>query len=621
VTGLCGWFSGEPPALPLVDMAAPFGSAVPLRTGAHSLGAAAVSSGNNEASLYREDGLLIAHWGGRVEELARLWRTHGAQACAALSGHFAFAILDEQRAEALLAVDRCATRPLFYQSVGRTLLFASSMEALARHPGAGRELDPQAVFDYLYLNAVHGPRTMHAGARRLAPGERLHLRGGRLERTHYWRMRYTEHAVDEAPHATLADALHCALDTSAQHQAAQQQTGVLLAGGAAGSLLAAQLQRAAGGPAATYTVGFGRQAGAMLKRARATAGRLATRHRDTGIDADDVADAVAALALACDAPCGDPAAVAMLFAARMAREDGVRRLACGIGAAQLFGCSRRHASLARGGRYERLPGALRQLLIEPLLFGAGARLPGAFERLRARIELSMAAAPARLRRDNALLAHGAAAVFEAGFLEQVDPAAPGAAQEQAWWLAQARSSVNRSVDLDLQGDLPCRLVPAFTAACASNDIAPAFPYLHDAVVAMSACLAPRHKTPGGARELFARALREVGGKLAVTRHAAPPLPFGVWLQGDARLRALAYDSLAAFAGRGIVRREFIDLLLARRLPENPALHGQLVWQLMMLEAWFARKRPGALGAGTATRDGALPARPDADAASGAALSI
>ncbi|MDB5745956.1 MAG: asparagine synthase, partial [Massilia sp.] len=188
MTGLCGWFSSEPPALPLAEMAAPFGLAVPLRTGVHGMGAAAVSAtiagAGSEATLYCVDGLLIAHWGERVEELARLWRTHGAQACAALSGHFAFAILDERRAEALLAVDRCATRPLFYQSVGRTLLFASSMEALARHPGAGRELDPQAVFDYLYLNAVHGPRTMHAGARRLAPGERLHLRGGRLDRTH-----------------------------------------------------------------------------------------------------------------------------------------------------------------------------------------------------------------------------------------------------------------------------------------------------------------------------------------------------------------------------------------------------------------------------------------------------
>jgi asparagine synthase (glutamine-hydrolysing) len=333
---------------------------------------------------------------------------------------------------------------------------------------------------------VHGPRTMHAGARRLAPGECLHLHGGRVERLHYWRMRYTEHAVDAAPQGALLDALSCAIDAAA----GQHRAGVVLGGGAGGALLAGLLGRAGGAPAATYTVGFGAQAGAMLKRARQASARVHTRHRDMTIDADDVADAIGALALSSDAPCGEPGAVAMLFAARMAREDGVQRLLGAMGGAQLFGRSRRYANLARPGRYERLPGALRQLLIEPLLFGAAARLPGAFERVRARIEGSMAAAPARLRRANALLAHGAAAVFEPAFLELVDPEAPGAVQEQAWWLAQARSSVNRSVDLALQGDLPCRIVPAYAAACASAGVAPAFPYLHDAVLAMAAPDAP-----------------------------------------------------------------------------------------------------------------------------------
>lgn len=601
MTGLCGWFSSDPAALPLADMAAPLAGTAPLRTGGHGLGAAALAGSADEVSMYCEDGLLIVLWGERVEELARLWRQHGAQACAALSGHFAFAILDERRAEALLAVDRCATRPLFYQMVGRTLLFASSMQALARHPGAGSDLDAQAVFDYLYLDAVHGPRTMHAGARRLAPGECLHLRGGRVERRHYWRMRYTEHAAQAAPGA-LVDALSCAVGTAA----GQHQPGVLLGGGTGSALLAALVERVTGEPPATYSVGFGRQGGAMLGRARSVAARLKSRHRELVIDADDVADAMAALTQATDAPCGEPGAVAMLFAARMAREDGVRRLLGGFGAAQLFGCSRRYASLARPGRYERLPGALRQLLIEPLLFGAGGKLPGAFGRLRARIETSMAPAPQRLRRGNALLAYGAAAVFEPGWFELVDPNAPGAAQERAWWLAQARSSVNRVVDLELQGDLPCRLLPAFTAACAAGGVAPAFPYLMDAVVAMSACLAPQQKTAGGARSLFARALREAGCKAVPAREPAP-LPFGAWLQADARLRALAYDNLAALGRRGIVRRDFLDLLLARRLPENPALHGQAVWRLMMLEAWFARRRHGARAASEASLEAPQPA--------------
>jgi asparagine synthase (glutamine-hydrolysing) len=587
MSGLCGWCSAEPAPIAVADMAVPLigtlGAGMP-RSASNGLGAVALCAGVEEASLYHEDGLLIVHWGQRVEALARLWRTHGARACAALSGHFAFALLDERRGEALLAVDRCATRPLFWQMAGRSLLFASSGEALARHPGAGRELDPQALFDYLYLHAVHGPRAMFAGQRRLAPGECLHLHGGRVERIRYWRMRYTEHAVEQAPHTELLDALSCASDADGTGEGA----ALMLGGGPASTLLATLLQRGAAGPVRSYAVGFGAGGARQLAGARAAARRIGSRHREHLVSPADVADAVAALAQASDAPCGDPGAVAMLFAARMAREDGRRHLYSALGAADLFGCGR-HAALARTNGYERLPGALRQLAIEPLLFGLGARLPGAVERVRSRIEQSMAPPLAGLRRRNALLAHGTATVFEPAFLELVDPDSPAARQEEAWWLAQARSPANRAVDLALQGDLPCRVVAAFAAACAASGVHAVLPFLDDAVVAMSARLAPRHKAGKGPQRLFARTLRELGGMPAATREPAA-LPFGHWLQGDARLRALAYDSLSDLARRRIVRREFVELLLARRLPEDPAAHGQTVWRLMMLELWLGRTR-------------------------------
>jgi len=589
MSGFCGWFSTGPAALTPAEMAAPLGAAHPLRSACHGLGAVALAASQGEASLYHQDGLLIVHWGERVDALARLWRTHGARACAALSGHFAFALLDETRGEALLAVDRCATRPLFYSMAGRSLLFSSSAEALARHPGAGADVDPQAVFDYLYLHAVHGPRSMFAGQRRLAPGECLHLQGGRVERIRYWRMRYTEQAVEAAPHTHLLDALSCAADAGGQPAA-----GVMLGGGAASALLARLLQRAAQGPVDTYAVGFGASGAGALAAARASARKIGARHHEQLIDAGDVADAVAALAQAHDAPCGDPGAVAMLFAARMAREDGHRRLHGALGAAALFGLGARYACMAQAHRYERLPGVLRQLLIEPLLFGPGAGLP-AFARLRARIEQSLAPPALRLRGRNALLALGTANVFEPAFLELVDLEAPAALQEEAWWLAQARSAVNRAIDLELQGDLPCRIVPAFSAACAAAGVQAVLPYLDDAVVAMAARLAPGRKRGAGARRLFRQALREIGASPAPRAASAPVLPFGRWLQGDARLRALAYDSLSNLARRRILRRAFVDLLLARRLPEDPAAHGQTVWRLTMLEQWLARgRRPGSI---------------------------
>ncbi|MCU0924189.1 MAG: asparagine synthase C-terminal domain-containing protein, partial [Burkholderiaceae bacterium] len=64
------------------------------------------------------------------------------------------------------------------------------------------------------------------------------------------------------------------------------------------------------------------------------------------------------------------------------------------------------------------------------------------------------------------------------------------------------------------------------------------------------------------------------------------LPFGVWANRHAGLQALAGDSLHALAGRGIVRRDFIQRLLGQHLPAHPGYYGEMVWILLMLEQWL-----------------------------------
>jgi asparagine synthase (glutamine-hydrolysing) len=140
-------------------------------------------------------------------------------------------------------------------------------------------------------------------------------------------------------------------------------------------------------------------------------------------------------------------------------------------------------------------------------------------------------------------------------------------------------------------------------------VAPVFPYLSDAMVAYTARLDPACKLDGdAARGLFRESLRGVLPTRAARGHGrglAPPV--GQWLLADARLRGLAFDSLATLRSRGIVRPEFIDLLLSRKLAEDPARHGKMVWLLMMLEQWFAQRRHGVPASVAPLRDMA-PAR-------------
>lgn len=592
MSGLCGWCSREPAALPIAQMAAPlcrFDQA-PLRTGAHSLGAVALAAGLDGASLYHEDGLLIAHWGERVDALARLWRSHGPKACAALSGQFAFALVDERRGEALLAVDRAASRPLFYQFVGRTLIFASSADAMVQHPGAGRELDAQALYNYLYFHAV--PGSIYHGQRRLAPGEYLHLHGGRLERTRYWRLRFQERQPGVLPElkSELLDTLKCAVEAGV----GQQRTGVMLGGGPASAALAALLGAASGARVPSFAVAVGPKGRAAFEHARQVARMLGTEHHERVIGPSEAADAIPELAGAFDLPCGDPSALAAFYCAQLARDSGTRRLLAGQGAAELFGRRAYYASQLRLARYERLPSMLRQLVLEPLLFSAARHVRhGPLASAREHVRQSMMPLPARLQHANLLHGYGAQEVFEPAFLDKVDPTAPAATVDQSWWLAQARHPLNRMIALDLLYRLGERGMPSLARACDMAGIGVVFPYLNDAVVAFAARLDPALKVDGAARRaLFCEALRPLLARRALQGHGyglAPPV--GQWLLADARFKSLAFDSLSTLRQRGIVRASFIEQLLSHRLAEEPGRHGRMVWMLMMLEQWFAQRRP------------------------------
>jgi asparagine synthase (glutamine-hydrolysing) len=603
MSGLCGWFSHEPPALPIERMAAPllrFDHAV-LRSTEHGAGALALAARPDGGRLLQQDGLAIAVCGERVELLARLWESHGPKACAAFSGSFSFAILDARRDQALLAVDRNASRPLFYQQVGRTLVFASSAEALVQHPGVGRQIDPQAIYNYLYFHNVPGPGAIYKGQRRLLPGEYLHFQGGRLARGRYWKIAF--HETQDSPDAELRDELLDTLRSAVQGALAQHPAGVLLGGGAGGTAIAAMLAAADPGRSRSYAVGFEAGGDAALVRARQLARRLGSVHRERRIGPGEVADAVPLLAAVFDQPLGAPAALAAYYGALMAREDGVARLLGGHGCAELFGARPEYARQAHLSRYERIPSALRQTLIEPLLF----RLAGGFDlaalrRARAYIEQALAPLPARLEQGRLLQGYGGAALLEADFLASVDASAPAGLLAQSCSQLEAGSEINQLIALDLKYGLAERQLPAMAKACELAGIEAAFPFLNDALVAFAARLAPARKRDA----LRRRGLWPLAVAAPGAHAGARALPFGHWLQTDARLKGLAFDSLSDLKARRIVRADFIDSLLERRVAEHPARHGGMVWLLMMLEQWLAQRQSGAAGAPSLPKAGHEP---------------
>jgi asparagine synthase (glutamine-hydrolysing) len=610
MSGLCGYLSTVRDELAGPDQARQLLTAMaatmarfdssPVRAMSDGPGGVAVAACDETVSMHREGGLLAAVWGratlgGSADQVAgRLtesWRVRGPQACAELSGPFAACIVDGASGQVLLAVDRGGVQAMHFQSVPQGLLFGTSAAAVQAHPRATGELDAQAIYNYLYHHMIPAPRTVYRDQQRLLPGEYLLYQRGRLERGTYWKMRYRED--HQLPFAILKQQFLTTLEDAVQ-QAAQGggKVGAFLSGGTDSSTLAGMLGKIQGQRASTYSIGFDVDGYDEMYYARIAARHFNTDHHEFYVTADDVTAAIPRIAAVSDQPFGNSSAVPAYYCAKMARADGVTRLLGGDGGDELFGGNERYARQAVFSRYERLPSPVRQMLMEPLLFGLAGNLDvGLLRKARSYVEQALVPMPARLETYNLLQRYGPAQVLNPEFLANIDPGAALGQLNACYWSTHGLSQINRMQALDLRYTLADNDLPKVRSACELAGVEVAFPFLSDDMLAFSAGLPPQAKLNGTRlRYFFKLALRQHLPRaiLRKQKHGFG-LPFGHWLATNAGLRNLAFDSLSDLKSRRIVRGEFIDTLTQTLLREHPAYHGTMVWVLMMLEQWLRKQ--------------------------------
>src|ERR1700674_1819134 len=108
-----------------------------------------------------------------TEVLLHLLIRNGEACLERLNGMFAFAFYDSARRKLLCSRDRMGIKPLYYAREGRRFAFASELKALLKLPFIPREVDRQALFDYLSLLYVPGEQSILKSVRRLPPGHWL----------------------------------------------------------------------------------------------------------------------------------------------------------------------------------------------------------------------------------------------------------------------------------------------------------------------------------------------------------------------------------------------------------------------------------------------------------------
>lgn len=489
---------------------------------------------------------------------------------------------------AFIAVDRFASHPLCYRVKDGQLHFASRADALAdRQP----EIDPQAIFDYLYFHMIPGPRTIYKDVFRLAPGHCGTFVNGTLTIAPYWRPIFAEArnpSFDELK-TEFKDLLAVAVGA----QIHGGKAACFLSGGTDSSTVAGMVAVATGQTAATYSIGFDAQGYDEMEFARLASRHFKTEHHEYYVTPDDLVRGIPSVAASCDQPFGNSSLLPAYYCAKMAREDGVDRLLAGDGGDELFGGNSRYAKQRIFGWYQHVPGMVRAAVMEPLLKTRAASSFVLTRKAGSYVEQAGAPMPDRLQLYNLVMRLGFDDVLTAGFLAQVDTTAPLELQRQVWRSVGDCSDLNRELAFDWRFTLADSDLPKVRYATELAGVSVGFPMLDSRLLDFSLGLPTHYKLKNlTLRWFFKEALRGfLPDEIIAKKKQGFGLPFGVWANQTPNLQAMAKASLHNLADRGIVRRAFIQTLLAERLPEHPGYFGEMVWILMMLEQWLTAKAP------------------------------
>jgi asparagine synthase (glutamine-hydrolysing) len=148
----------------------------------HAAGSTVIGNGEiyNYVELAKDHGLEGAlATGSDFEPLLHLYAREGERAFERLRGMYAFCLIGGD-GRTWLARDPFGIKPLYIMQHAGGLAFASEPRAFFQAGLMTRELDEAAARELLAFNYTLGARTVFQGLRRLAPGEVVQVRDGRI---------------------------------------------------------------------------------------------------------------------------------------------------------------------------------------------------------------------------------------------------------------------------------------------------------------------------------------------------------------------------------------------------------------------------------------------------------
>ncbi len=294
-----------------------------------------------------------------TEVILHLYEEEGIACLDKLNGMFAFVLWDKKKDEIYLARDRAGIKPLHYAEVGGQIVFASEIKALLKHPAVSRQIDLEALNEYLSFEYVPAPRSIFADIKKLLPAHFIRVRNGKKKLERYWRPSYTASAIRRSEEE-YSEEFHEILKRSVKrHLISDVPLGVFLSGGVDSSSVCALMREITPGNIKSFNITFNEASFDESVHSRRVAEHLGTEHHSRALDVQKALDLIPETMNYLDEPLGDASFIPTFLLSRFTREHVTVSLS-GDGPDELFAGYPTYSAHRAALFYERLPRSLKR---------------------------------------------------------------------------------------------------------------------------------------------------------------------------------------------------------------------------------------------------------------------
>ncbi|HEY3727762.1 MAG TPA: asparagine synthase (glutamine-hydrolyzing) [Solirubrobacteraceae bacterium] len=527
-----------------------------------------------------------------TEVVVHAYEDHRVGCLDLLRGMFALALWDARERVLLLAVDRFGIKPLYWAVTDAGVTFGSELKCVLRSGMVARELDHDALAQYLTFSYIPPPATIIAGVHKLAPGTYLRWSADRgAEVGRYWQPPPDAANGTHTPGETRARLRDALAETVRSHLVSDVPVGAFLSGGIDSSAIVALMSEASDEPVRTFSIGFTDPRHSELDKARIVARKYNTQHHELIVEPEAV-DLLPKLIGHFDEPFGDASALPTYHVSKLAHEH-VKVVLSGDGGDELFLGYTLFRGLTLARHAQALPAPLRHAaaaLTEHAPRTPSAPLNDRLALLRRRVANTLLAPEeAYKRKISAPGIDALAPVLAPELRSSIEQRNPFQIVDD--WLETFRerngahplsSFVHTGFQTSLAGDM---LVKVDRMSMA-NSLEVRVPFLdqqlaeHVATIPIGRRM-PRWRLKGLLRDAVAD---ELPAEIRNAPKHGFTVPLSAWFRGD--LDGFAREVLVSpeVECRGFLDRSGIEKMLSRHREGADDL-GTAVWVLLVFELW------------------------------------